>query len=159
METDSDSSSSDSESDTSTLGRIAEQVKNVRVAALGKADTDRMVTVKVRPRKGGHKTKVRWTADSGVRKTLLSQEDWERIKKKNSAVKLRRNKIKFVPYGTKISLPILGKAKVRSRITRMTPVNSFSIICIVEYATEVSATAAAAIPNMPALPIPQTPSW
>ena len=71
-----------------------------------------MVTVQVRPRKGGHKTKVRWIADSGVRKTLISQEDWERIKKKNSAVKLRRNQIKFVPYGTKMSLPIMGKAKV-----------------------------------------------
>ena len=53
-----------------------------------------------------------WTADSGVKKTLLSEEDWKYVKKHNPAAKLKKNCTRFVPYGTKQSLPVLGKARV-----------------------------------------------
>jgi hypothetical protein len=53
-----------------------------------------------------------WTADSGVKKTLLSEEDWKYVKKHNPAARLKKNGIRFVPYGTKQSVPVLGKARV-----------------------------------------------
>jgi hypothetical protein len=37
---------------------------------------------------------------------------WEIMKKHNNAAKMMKNDIRFVPYGTRKTLPILGKARV-----------------------------------------------
>ena len=55
---------------------------------------------------------TQWTADSGVKKTLLSEDDWGYLKEHNPTAKLKKNTIRFVPYGTKQSLPVRGKARV-----------------------------------------------
>jgi hypothetical protein len=55
---------------------------------------------------------VWWTADSGVRRTLLEEKDWQRLKEKNPNLKKTRNQLDFRPYGTKIILPVMGKLKV-----------------------------------------------
>ena len=47
-----------------------------------------------------------------MKKTLLSEDDWEYIKKYNPTAKLKKNCIRFVPYGTKQALTVLGKARV-----------------------------------------------
>ena len=90
-------------------GRISEEVTVNRVGAGGKEEK---VLVSIRARVGGAKLGVRWTADSGVSRSLLSEEDWSRWKAKNPALKLRENRTNFRPYGTSYTLPMLGKAKV-----------------------------------------------
>ena len=71
------------------LGRISEEVTVNRVGAGGKEK----VLVSIRARAGGAKLGLRWTADSGVNRSLLSEEDWSRWKAKNPALKLRENRI------------------------------------------------------------------
>ena len=67
----------------------------------------------IRLRKCLNQIWTQWTADSGVKRTLLSEEDWKFMRKHNKSAKLTKNCIKFVPYGTKQALPVLGKAKVQ----------------------------------------------
>ena len=102
--------SSTDTSDAEGLGRI------VQVAATkGQLNTDTAdfrAQVSIRPRQGGSKAAVVWTVDSGVRKTLLAEADWARLKTKNPAWKLKKNHISFKPYGTQITLEVMGKAKV-----------------------------------------------
>ena len=106
-------SSSEESSETSfeDLGRIQVEIEE----PVGRAATERKeekVLVSVRPRTGRGKVGVSWTADSGVSKTLLAETDWLRMKKKSPNLKLRKNMIKFRPYGTSVRLPVMGKAKV-----------------------------------------------
>ena len=102
--------SSTDTSDAEGLGRI------VQVAATkGQLNTDTAdfrAQVSIRPRQGGSKAAVVWTVDSGVSRTLLAEADWARLKTKNPAWKLKKNHISFKPYGTQITLEVMGKAKV-----------------------------------------------
>ena len=68
---------------------------------------DVKVHMSVRPRQGGGKTGVWWTADSGIRMTLLEEKDWMKMKKTNPNLKLKRNHVDFRHYGTKIILPVM----------------------------------------------------
>ena len=47
-----------------------------------------------------------------MQRTLLSELDWLHVKKANPSVRLKKNKIAFRPYGTKLFLSILGRMKV-----------------------------------------------
>ena len=38
---------------------------------------------------------------------------WENMKKANPTVRLKKNRNKFIPYGTQYKLPVLGRAKVK----------------------------------------------
>ena len=67
----------------------------------------------IRPRKCFKQIWTQWTADSGEKRTLLSEEDWKFMSKHNKSAMLSKNCIKFVPYGTEQALPVLGKAKVQ----------------------------------------------
>ena len=57
--------------------------------------------------------RVKLLVDSGVKKTLLSEADWKKIKEKagNRPPKLKICKTKFRPFGTDIHLPILRRSK------------------------------------------------
>ena len=105
---DSEESSDQDETDTETIGRI----ETITVAATGQPSDDVVVKVGVRPRGTRMKVWTQWTADSGVKKTLLSEDDWGYLKEHNPTAKLKKNTIRFVPYGTKQSLPVRGKARV-----------------------------------------------
>ena len=74
--------------------------------------SSKTVEVSVRPYKGGNKLHMQWTPDSGVRRTLLSEKDWNSLKGRNKNLKLNPNSITFRPYGTNISLKVLGKIKL-----------------------------------------------
>ena len=43
----------------------------------------------------------------------MSEEDWKFMSKHNKSAMLTKNCIKFLTYGTKRALPVLGKAKVQ----------------------------------------------
>ena len=60
-----------------------------------------------------YRTKVPWTTDTGVLKTLLSEKHFWKIMDHNPDVKLRHTKIRFRPYSTKAEVPLLGKMKVK----------------------------------------------
>ena len=88
--------------DTVTWGRTNPQKKS----------GDVKLHVSVQPRQGGEKTEMWWTADSGVRRTLLAARDWLKLQEKNPDLKFKRNHVEFRPYGIKIILLVHGKVKV-----------------------------------------------
>ena len=106
--------SSGEESTESSLSSEAESINRIEIVS--SVDTEKRneqkANVSFRARKGGVKIQTKWTVDSGVSKTLLAEEDWEKLKSKNSSIKLKKNRIKFKPYGTNIVLPVIGRAKV-----------------------------------------------
>ena len=95
---------------------------------------DVKVQVKIRPKLGGAQTAVNWLADSGVSSTLLAEVDWNRIKQENPTARLKRNKVNFTPYGTKIKLPVKGRPKVV--LTNVKGRTVTSLVYVVEERTE-----------------------
>ena len=101
------------ETDSDSVPRLKESSTGETVAAAKETEPqDPMVEVGARPRQGGQYKQVKWLADSGVRKTLMAEEDWRKMAATNPKAKLVRNKIRFTPYGTKVNLEVIGKAKV-----------------------------------------------
>ena len=96
------------QSDNEDIGRI----ETIVVGAAGQPSGDMEVVVAIRPRGNQNMLWITWTADSGVKETLFSEDDWNVQKKHNPAAKLMEDRIRFVPYGTKQALPLLGKTKV-----------------------------------------------
>ena len=80
---------------------------------MGTSNTDVEVVVGIRPTTCLKQIWIQWTADSGVKTTLRLETGWKEMKKHNMAAKLNKNCIMFVPYGTKQTLPMLGKTKVQ----------------------------------------------
>ena len=71
-------------------------------------------TVKITPTSDAkYRTKVEWTTDTGVRKTLLSEKHFLRIKDHNPQVKLKQTKVQFRPFSTKKIVPLHGKMEAR----------------------------------------------
>ena len=51
--------------------------------------------------------------DSGVRKMLLAEKHYWKIRSHNPEIKLRHTKVKFRPYSTNVSVHLLGKLEVK----------------------------------------------
>ena len=69
---------SSSSSDAESIGRVL----TVGTAnEVNKKEQDMKANVSVR--RGGDRIGVVWTADSGVKKTLLAEKDWVELRKKN----------------------------------------------------------------------------
>ena len=49
--------------------------------------------------------------DSGVNKSLLNESDWNKLAQGSQKVKIKRCRVNFTSYGTKIDLPMLGRSK------------------------------------------------
>ena len=49
--------------------------------------------------------------DTGVTKTLICENDWNRMVKADPLLKAKRCRVKFTPYGTEIDLPMIGRTK------------------------------------------------
>ena len=60
-----------------------------------------------------YRTKVPWTVDLGVKKTLLSEKHFTWILDKNPEVKLKHTRVRFKPYSTDETVPLLGCCDVR----------------------------------------------
>ena len=56
-----------------------------------------------------HECTIKPITDTGVKKTILCQNDWKKIAKYGQVLK---TSTRFRPYGTSVQLPIRGKAKV-----------------------------------------------
>ena len=59
--------------------------------------------------------KVEFLIDSGVYRTLLTEEQWKKVQAdgSNRKPKLKINKVRLVPYGTSQGLTVLGRSKCR----------------------------------------------
>ena len=66
------------------------------------------------------------TAGSGVRRTLLAERDWQMVKNPN--LKLKRIHVEFRPYGTKITLPVMGNLKVVLKCQDREKTNSMAYV-------------------------------
>ena len=111
LESDTEESEAElSTTDDESIGRVAE--KETVASSKENGIKDPMVKVFLKPRLGAVSRQVRWLADSGVRRTLLAEPEWEALKKANPGTRLKKNKVSFMPYGTKSKLPVLGRAKV-----------------------------------------------
>ena len=58
-------------------------------------------------------TRVPWTTDSGVRKSLLSEAHYWKLRSHNPNVKLRKTNVKFRPFSTNTTVPLLGSMDVK----------------------------------------------
>ena len=74
----------ESEEDGEVLGRVREEIlEGVRKIKEGKEE---MVNVKLKPKGKGEMVEVKWLADSGVKKTLLAEEDFKKVKEENRKI-------------------------------------------------------------------------
>ena len=79
----SENSETETSSDSESLGRVIEKAPETVAAAKESDIKEPRVEVIIRPRKGAKERQVRWLADSGVRRTLLAESEWESLKKAN----------------------------------------------------------------------------
>ena len=105
--------SSETESDCESTGRVIELGESVR--AIG-AKRSEKTHLKMEVQDHGVASKMRnieFIIDTGVNKTLLSEEEWRRVQAKvgHRNPKLKRNRVKFVPFGTNKKLECLGRSK------------------------------------------------
>ena len=102
-----DSSEEESEEDACRIETVAHLT--------GKED---QITVGVKPVEIGkdqaqwRQVQVKWVLDSGVRYSMLAEKHFRRLVKKNPDIHLTENKIKFKPYSTSATVPVVGKCKV-----------------------------------------------
>ena len=83
-----------------TLGRLEAEREHVDVMA---TPTDN----------GRYRTKIKWTADTGAPKTMLSEKHFGRILGKNPEMKIRRSNVKFRPYSTGKVVPLIGECEMK----------------------------------------------
>ena len=51
--------------------------------------------------------------DTGATRTILTEKDWEKMKRKKRNLKLKKTKTTFRPFGVKDRLKCLGKIKIK----------------------------------------------
>ena len=107
VEEDTDNSGNESYSSEGS-NRVLEVVKSAKT----NREQEEQIAVFIKPRQGKNRLEVKWTADSGVRRTLLAEKHWKQIKKENPATRLEKSRIIFKPYSSEEEVPILGKVRV-----------------------------------------------
>ena len=115
---------SDESTETSDAESINRVVEIVGASKDSTTDPTSQYHVSIRPKQGNVKIGVKWTADSGVKRSLLAETDWQRMKARNPTMTLKRNNITFKPYSTDYTVPVMGKAKVVLKCQAGTKVNT-----------------------------------
>ena len=88
----SENSETETSSNSESLGRVIEKAPETVAAAKESDIKEPRVEVIIRPRKGAKERQVRWLADSGVRRTLLAESEWESRKKASPDTRLKKNR-------------------------------------------------------------------
>ena len=109
--------STENDSDTDSSRRVLEEVDLVRavpdpdaeIISIGLSALDHGVE--------SESSEIQFVLDTGVNKTLVTEEDWKYIcpKQGKRKPKLKRTTRKFTPYGTRVNLECLGRTKVKIR--------------------------------------------
>ena len=110
----------DSSDDTKDVGRVKEELTDEnKVRALGekKSEEAKVVVTSLSSETGDSKeTKMKLLIDSGVNRSLISEQDWNKIKLADGEKPvLKKCDIKFSPFGTKYSLPMMGRTRALLR--------------------------------------------
>ena len=63
----------DDDTGTDSVGRMVEETVS---SAAVQEDKSATILAQIRPRAGGIQVRVQWLAESGVKRTLLSEQDW-----------------------------------------------------------------------------------
>ena len=107
---------SETESEES-VNRVEEKTEKVRAVKPDPAKIAEVVLTAMDHGVEAKEASVELLINSGVNKTLLSEKDWKKVKavRGERPPKLKKNAIKFVPFGTKINLPILGRTRCKLR--------------------------------------------
>ena len=100
-----------SDTDSTGVGRVEEMVR----AADG-SKKSKTANIQLTMLDHGQQSKqliASFLIDSGVYRTLLSEEQWQLVQadKNNRRPKLKKNKVRLVPYGTNQHLEVLGRSK------------------------------------------------
>ena len=75
-----------------------EKVQGIRVTLAASANGKEFAEARIRP-----------VTDTGVRRTILNITDWRKV---GDGAQIKPTTLKFRPYGTQQSLPIIGRAKL-----------------------------------------------
>ena len=114
---DTDSADEETNSDEETSNRVTETGRENLVNAAQERKQKQvhacMKVVVLDKNRPSRETHMKMLIDSGVHKTLVSEEDWKKVKRKKgeARIKLKICKTKFKPFGTDYHLPILGRTK------------------------------------------------
>ena len=127
---------SELDTDSEDVDRVVmeELVRSVKQESARKATVHMTVVDHGTPGRSGQ---VQLLIDSGVYKTLLSEKDWKTVSETECGrgkMRLKVNKTKFRPFGTDLTLPILGRTKCRIKAKCGEEV--FTIIYVVKGETE-----------------------
>ena len=114
-----DSESSDG-SDTESVGRL-EELKSAKEERANHVELkpgdakERMCTINFKPitNEDVEGVKLELVVDTGATKVILTEKDWETVKRKHKKLKLKKTTTKFRPYGVKDKLNCIGKAKLK----------------------------------------------
>ena len=110
-------SEDETDSEVESVGRVKVEKLDEDVRAVP-GDKSRQAKLKLTALDSGRpslETNIELVIDSGVSKTLISEEDWRKVKQKKGQpmMRLKRSKVNFSPFGTNIKLPILGRTKCK----------------------------------------------
>ena len=86
----------DSSSESEGVGRLVEVVR----AAGEEEHQEDELEVLLMPRKGGQNARIKWLADSGVNRSLISITSWKELQRETPKMYLKKNEVIFKPYGT-----------------------------------------------------------
>ena len=85
-----------------------------RLLTVGKlGDEGDKTYVRITPTNAEYRTNVPWTTDSGVQKTLMAEKHFSWMLEKNPEMKIQRSNVRFKPYSSEVTVPLLGCCEVR----------------------------------------------
>ena len=129
-------SSEDTESSES-VGRVKEEptenVRSVENETKSKGEETAKVSIQTLSLQDkSEDTNVSLLIDSGVKRTLLSEKDWRKMKpmKGQKPIQLKTCYTKFCPFGTNYSLPMLGR--VRAILTSASGATTRTVVYVVK---------------------------
>ena len=129
-------SSDDTESNES-VGRVKEEptevVRSVENDKKSKDEETAEVMIEaVNLQEKSEDTKVSLLIDSGVKRTLVSEKDWKKMKTmvNQKPIQLKTCHTRFCPFGTNYSLPMLGR--VRATLTSASGATTRTVIYVVK---------------------------
>ena len=105
------------DSEVESINRVTEERVCASKTEQGSEELAKVEMVMIDRGRQSSAKKVKLLVDSGVKKTLINEEIWKKMRKKAGGqdLKLKKCETKFRPYGTKEYLPVMGRSKCRMK--------------------------------------------
>ena len=98
-------------SDTDSLGRILERVNQANQGEEEKYVWTKLHLVAMDHGRRCSSQAIYPLVDTGVYRTILCGQDWQRMKKADPSLRPKRCRVNFTPYGTRDQLDMIGRTK------------------------------------------------